>query len=304
MVESILLACSVPALSESISVGLRSRLCVQPFLSGTELIEYLTTYPNQDTIVIIDDRLPDITLAECSRQIRHLSPMLYQIGIMDGQDSVGIIDAVKAGICRVVSRDNAECDILVATDHGIDHLTLISHLQRQLEIVSDTSLLRRLTAFRTLLDARRQSMATLLPSEIRLFFPETDATALPIDALIELVESNTLAAAATVISHRPTCLIVEDEPLLNQILTKILSREFAVTSVTSAEAAIMTIEGGARFDLALLDIGLPDVSGDQLVKDLKDICPKMSLIMVTGMTAPDLIATCLTAGAHVILKST
>jgi YesN/AraC family two-component response regulator len=55
------------------------------------------------------------------------------------------------------------------------------------------------------------------------------------------------------------------------------------------------------FDLALLDIKLPDMEGTQLVKLLQDTLPKTKKIMVTGFPALDNAIEALNLGADAYL---
>ena len=64
-------------------------------------------------------------------------------------------------------------------------------------------------------------------------------------------------------------LIFEDHPLAAQVLEKIATRVFAQASVdTSATfSAAATLLRRRRYDFALLDIGLPDACGIELVRE-------------------------------------
>ncbi len=81
----------------------------------------------------------------------------------------------------------------------------------------------------------------------------------------------------------PHVLLVEDEPAIADTLVYALQTEcFAVTHrLTAADA--LTDARATAFDLAILDIGLPDMSGLDLCRKLREISP----VPVLFLTARD-----------------
>ncbi|MBI2168638.1 MAG: response regulator transcription factor [Actinobacteria bacterium] len=74
-------------------------------------------------------------------------------------------------------------------------------------------------------------------------------------------------------------LWVDDHPELNEVVTKALSRAgFDVVSCQSMRTAREALDG-ARFDVALVDLILPDGDGLELVEDMTATC---SVIVVSG----------------------
>ena len=67
----------------------------------------------------------------------------------------------------------------------------------------------------------------------------------------------------------PTVLIVEDEPRIAEPLMFALEREhFAVTHVTLGQQALDVV-AGEGVDLVVLDVGLPDMNGFDVLKQLR-----------------------------------
>ena len=67
----------------------------------------------------------------------------------------------------------------------------------------------------------------------------------------------------------PAVLIVEDEPRIAEPLMFALEREhFAVTHVTLGQQALDAVAGQA-VDLVVLDVGLPDMNGFDVLKQLR-----------------------------------
>jgi len=77
-------------------------------------------------------------------------------------------------------------------------------------------------------------------------------------------------------------LAVDDDVPLRQTLARRFHREgMAVTEAGSAEEAL-TLADGQRFDVALLDLHLPGMSGVELLQKLKEKQPELEAIMLTA----------------------
>lgn len=77
-------------------------------------------------------------------------------------------------------------------------------------------------------------------------------------------------------------LVVDDELLLRDVLFDYLNRQgFEVYLASDAEKA-MEIVQNITPDLALIDVKMPKTSGIELTKMLKEIHPKLSIIIMTG----------------------
>jgi len=77
-------------------------------------------------------------------------------------------------------------------------------------------------------------------------------------------------------------LIVDDDVGIRSMLRSILENEgYVVEDVEDGKGAIKTCEK-SQFDIALIDIGLPDMKGTELLNRLKNIQPKMIRIIITG----------------------
>ena len=77
-------------------------------------------------------------------------------------------------------------------------------------------------------------------------------------------------------------LVVDDDAELRKVLSSILSEEgYSVKTVENGKQAIGVCEK-TRFDLALIDIKLPDMEGTELLHRLKEKQPHLVMIIITG----------------------
>jgi DNA-binding response OmpR family regulator len=92
-------------------------------------------------------------------------------------------------------------------------------------------------------------------------------------------------------------LLVEDDSAVADYLTTFLAQEgFHVTSAGSLAQARAAL--AQAFDLVMLDLNLPDGTGDELVPAIIKAQPGVPVLMVTGAAADDdRVLKCLASGA-------
>jgi two-component system, NtrC family, response regulator HydG len=77
-------------------------------------------------------------------------------------------------------------------------------------------------------------------------------------------------------------LVVDDEAEMRTVLSKILNDEgYSVEMAQNGKQAVKICHE-TPFDVALVDIELPDIKGTELLLRLKEIQPKLIVIIVTG----------------------
>ena len=93
-------------------------------------------------------------------------------------------------------------------------------------------------------------------------------------------------------------LIVDDNKSIRKTLEVILKGEgYCVDSAESGNQAIEKTHG-SKYNLALVDIRLPDVEGTELLTKMKDTTPKMRKIIITGYPSLQNIVEALNKGAN------
>ena len=78
-------------------------------------------------------------------------------------------------------------------------------------------------------------------------------------------------------------LIVDDHPMLRHGLAQLIDNEGDLKVCAEADNAGQAINAAARqkFDLALVDISLPDKNGLELIKDLRTLKPDLPILVVS-----------------------
>ena len=96
-------------------------------------------------------------------------------------------------------------------------------------------------------------------------------------------------------------LIVEDEPELRGLIQNVMERlGYSVKTAASAEEADSWMDA-ADFDLVLLDLGLPRMSGLEFLSWVLSRSPDVAVIILSGRNEPELAMDCIDRGARTFL---
>ena len=82
----------------------------------------------------------------------------------------------------------------------------------------------------------------------------------------------------------PRILVVDDEiAVLKYMVTILRKHGYEVHSASDASAALQTVEQlSCGLNLLITDVAMPGVSGDELVRSLRRICPNVDVLVVSG----------------------
>ena len=94
-------------------------------------------------------------------------------------------------------------------------------------------------------------------------------------------------------------LFVDDEKkFLNNITSRLLMRDIDVSSFDDSIKALDAVERGAKFDVALLDLKIPGMDGEELLIRLKEHDPSMEVVILTGHGSVKSAASLTRSGAY------
>jgi DNA-binding response OmpR family regulator len=91
--------------------------------------------------------------------------------------------------------------------------------------------------------------------------------------------------------------MIEDEPRISSFVAKGLKAEGLATTVaaTGREGLVLALTGG--FELVILDLGLPDIDGFEVLKKIRAQDETLPVIILTARTSGEDTVTGLTSGA-------
>lgn len=97
---------------------------------------------------------------------------------------------------------------------------------------------------------------------------------------------------------RHTVLIVDDDPEIIRLLSKILSNDgYKVIDAQNGRKALEKVEKGG-IDLVVLDLVMPEMGGIETLKEIGNVTPKLSVIVLTGHGDLETVREAMTLGAY------
>src|SRR5690349_7611904 len=81
----------------------------------------------------------------------------------------------------------------------------------------------------------------------------------------------------------PFVLIVDDDETFRNYLIAVLSRAgYNPVAAARGEDALRHLERGTKFELALIDVVMPGMPGDEFARELRRVHPDCKVLFVTG----------------------
>jgi diguanylate cyclase (GGDEF)-like protein/PAS domain S-box-containing protein len=131
--------------------------------------------------------------------------------------------------------------------------------------------------------------ATARAFQVNRFLPYDNFSALP-DILNELFGQEQAGVP------KARLLVVEDYPDTVQLVKRVLSHRFEIdVAVNGKEGLESWLE--KRHNLVLLDVMLPEMSGNEVLKEILKVSPGQSVVMMTAQSTPERAAELILDGA-------
>ena len=97
-------------------------------------------------------------------------------------------------------------------------------------------------------------------------------------------------------------LVIDDEEFIRINLNDIFSQEgYKTDLVDSGKVGLQSIKEN-NYDLAFLDINLPDINGIEVLKEIKNIEPDLLVIVITGFASVESAVDAIKLGAYDYIK--
>ncbi len=102
--------------------------------------------------------------------------------------------------------------------------------------------------------------------------------------------------------HSLNILVVDDKKVIGDLFDFTLGYSgHVITVVDNAQAAVDVVRKKS-FDIAFLDIVMPDKDGVETLKEIKEISPRLPVVMMSGYTIEEKREQARTCGAVTCLK--
>jgi CheY-like chemotaxis protein len=88
---------------------------------------------------------------------------------------------------------------------------------------------------------------------------------------------------------KPRILIIEDEVLVRLFAVDVLEDEgFSVSEAASGAEALAEVQASADLTAVIIDLGLPDRSGDLIAADIRALHPSLPMLIASGRSEHEL----------------
>lgn len=92
-------------------------------------------------------------------------------------------------------------------------------------------------------------------------------------------------------------LVVDDEQVMRDLFTRVLKlKGYLVTTVDSGKEAVEKVKE-EEFNIAFVDVIMPEMDGVETFKAIKEVNPKVHIVMMTGFAVEDKIKEAMRQGA-------
>ena len=82
----------------------------------------------------------------------------------------------------------------------------------------------------------------------------------------------------------PRLLVVDDSPPIGRLIERLLGDEFVIEHAADGALAIAKLEGGATYDVLILDLAMPVMDGRELYELVRERFPELleRIVFLTG----------------------
>jgi CheY-like chemotaxis protein len=81
-------------------------------------------------------------------------------------------------------------------------------------------------------------------------------------------------------------IVVDDEPSVLRVVKQCLELDHHIVEAVTDPAQALAKIRASGFDLALVDLSLPGITGDELIREMNRSKPGLPIVLMTGL-APD-----------------
>jgi DNA-binding NtrC family response regulator len=100
------------------------------------------------------------------------------------------------------------------------------------------------------------------------------------------------------VTTRATLLVVDDDPVARDLLVEVLAREGYLVQAAAGGEECLRLAEAVPFDLALLDLRMPDLDGVQTMQRLRAMQPGVPVIILTAFATVETAIEAIQAGAY------
>jgi excisionase family DNA binding protein len=101
---------------------------------------------------------------------------------------------------------------------------------------------------------------------------------------------------------QPTVMVVDDDTNLQALFKQFLKKAGFGRIVVGTGAEAIAMAKKQKFDFVFLDLRLPDIPGDEVYMQLKDMHPDLPIVVITGYPDSEILSRILSLGPVTVIK--
>lgn len=101
---------------------------------------------------------------------------------------------------------------------------------------------------------------------------------------------------------QPTALVVDDDAGVRDLFNLFLKQSGVGRVIVSTGQEALTALHKQKFDISFIDLVLPDITGDEIYREARELYPDMQIVIITGYPDSTLLNNILTLGPVTVLK--
>ena len=246
-------------------------------------------------VVVVNVNLDDMSGVEVLKKIKQLN-LIPEVILVSGLEDVQIaVDAMKSGAFDFILEPLRRESLILSIEKALESSYFVARLAKVGESsnLSQLEAKKRMNLVHELIFKRRREGRALTAEEILVLFSEHS------DAARDYLVTQFQGEFQSVLSRqaKATVLIIEDDFTFREDLVEILSDTYTILSAETGREAIDLIKKNPQIELALLDIYLPDITGNKLLPKIKELHSSLPVVIMTAYREVDIAVETLREGA-------
>lgn len=242
------------------------------------LLMYEATYASI-RLVLIDTAIEGMPFLKLLKRMRDISPIPEFIVLAHQFQTEEAIQVMKDGAYHYMVTPLVSETLLITLQQALVHADMMAKLKKGFCEHFLDNIEKRLHYVFQLQNEKKQQGVALSESDMVQFFTKEEQTAgLNMKTIQTLFEKKMYAAT----KKNATVLVIEDEDYMRDVIRFHLSEHYRVLEAENGAFAVKTAGNEKNIDVILVDIGLPDIRGVDLIPNLKQLQPDAEIIMVTA----------------------
>ncbi|MFC1771631.1 response regulator, partial [Candidatus Margulisiibacteriota bacterium] len=239
---------------------------------------YKTTF-NRLRAVFLNLSIADMKGIELLIELKSISTKPQIITMSDSSDPQLVIKSMKHGALNFIQLPFKKHSIIDALEKVTKSAQTPHKMEEDIKNQFLQKFEERMRLIKSMIEEKRKITSSITNDEILTHIQQEHI----LNGLSK-EEKKVLFKASLEKSQtkKPSILIIEDDTQLRSFLHKILGLRYEVSSSETGKESLEILKNVSKFDVIILDIGLPDCNGVDLIPEIWKINNNVEIILLTA----------------------